>query len=76
MQYTEWCERVLAALAQLHETTPNADLVGVPEQLLAGRLFGSAAEQSEFATSTRHKGLVDALEDLTELTLVEPRVDG
>ncbi len=72
MDFAEWSERVLHALVQEVDASPQTRLIGAGDRQLGMRLFADRmAAIADFHQSPERMATLDALEDLQALGLVE-----
>lgn len=71
MDFVDWCEKVLRGVVDVTRASPNSRLIGVNEDDVANHLFGAGrAEDPEFYESDLRMGILDALGDLKNASLI------
>src|SRR3990172_12005537 len=74
MDFIEWCDSVLAKLAQLSAEDVNVRSYGADEHTIAGAIWGVVAvAEPEFHTSKKRIGMLEALRELASLFLIDSR---
>lgn len=72
MDFVEWCGLVLKKLVEASQASPDIRMMGMDPFHLAAIIFGEEVVYApEFWGATRHRAVINALQDLQSVDLVE-----